>query len=107
ANFSILDGWWIEGCLEGITGWSIGPEKEDGKTPQQIFEEEIDDFYHKLEYLILPLYYGRVDWWVKLMKNSIGKIASYFNAHRMMRRYVSEAYFHQPIINHHLETGEL
>ncbi len=101
VNFSVLDGWWIEGHLEGVTGWSIGPETEDGKTPQQIFEEESDDFYHKLEYIILPLYYGRIDWWIKLMKNSVSKIASYFNSHRMMRRYISEAYFHQIILNNH------
>ena len=94
-NFSVLDGWWVEGCLEGITGWSIGPESEEGN-PQEIFQKEMSDFYGKLEYVIIPTYYRHREQWIKLMKNSISKIASYFNAHRMMESYISEAYFHKP-----------
>ncbi|MCX6090125.1 MAG: alpha-glucan family phosphorylase [Candidatus Atribacteria bacterium] len=94
-NFSILDGWWIEGCLEGITGWSIGPTPTEKADPAEQSREEIDDLYNKLEYIILPTYYQQIDWWIKMMKSSIGKIASYFNTHRMMEHYVTEAYFHQ------------
>jgi len=97
-NFSVLDGWWIEGCLEGITGWSIGPESEEDGNPQEIFQKEISDFYGKLEYVIVPTYYHHREQWIKLMKNSISKVASYFNAHRMMESYITEAYFHQPFL---------
>jgi len=97
-NFSVLDGWWIEGCLEGITGWSIGPGSEEEENPQETFQKEIDDFYGKLEYVIVPIYYHHREQWIKMMKNSISKIASYFNAHRMMESYITEAYFHQPFL---------
>ncbi|MCW4044410.1 MAG: alpha-glucan family phosphorylase [Candidatus Bathyarchaeota archaeon] len=92
-NFSVLDGWWIEGWMEGTTGWSIGPHPEEHVTLEERNKREIDDLYNKLEYIIAPTFYTKRDEWVKTMRNSIGKIAYYFNSHRMMRRYVTEAYF--------------
>ncbi len=91
-NFSVLDGWWIEGHIEGITGWSIGPspaevDQEDGRA-----NEDLEDMYQKLEKVIIPLYYNDRDGWINVMKNAIGKNAYYFNTHVMMRRYVTEAY---------------
>ena len=53
---------------------------------------EIGDIYNKLEYLILPKFYETRDSWIHIMKNSIGKVAYYFNTHRMMRKYASDAY---------------
>ncbi|MDI3543631.1 MAG: glycogen phosphorylase [Candidatus Atribacteria bacterium] len=97
-NFSVLDGWWIEGCIEGITGWSIGPGSEEDGNSQEVFRKEINDFYGKLEYVIAPTYYHHREQWIQLMKNSITKIASYFHAHRMMESYITEAYFHQPFL---------
>lgn len=91
-NFSVLDGWWIEGCIEGVTGWSIGPPPNAPMNDDQRNRRELDDIYHKLEYLIIPTFYTKRDEWIHLMENSIGKIAYYFNSHRMMRRYVAEAY---------------
>ncbi|MEM3378232.1 MAG: alpha-glucan family phosphorylase [Candidatus Bathyarchaeia archaeon] len=93
VNFSVLDGWWIEGWMEGITGWSIGPPPEERISPEERGSREVDDLYNKLEYIIAPMFYTKRDEWIKTMKNSIGKIAYYFNSHRMMRRYVTEAYF--------------
>ena len=92
VNLSVLDGWWIEGWMENLTGWSIGPHNIDNLDYQALFQKETEDLYNKLEYVIIPTYYHRHDEWIKLMKNSIGKIAYYFNSHRMMRRYVTEAY---------------
>lgn len=91
-NFSVLDGWWIEGCVEGVTGWSIGPSSCEVLDPEERRRQELEDLYHKLKYVILPTFYRRRDQWINMMENSIGKIAYYFNSHRMMRRYVTEAY---------------
>ncbi|MEM1985972.1 MAG: alpha-glucan family phosphorylase [Nitrososphaeria archaeon] len=91
-NFSVLDGWWIEGWIEGVTGWSIGPEPWENVSVEERRARELDDLYGKLDYVIVPLFYRRRSEWIRMMKNSIGKIASYFNSHRMMHRYVTEAY---------------
>lgn len=91
-NFSILDGWWIEGHIEGITGWSIGPKPLESSLISVNDITDAEDLYHKLENIIIPTYYRDKSHWIKIMKNSIGKIAYYFNSHRMMRRYVTDAY---------------
>jgi starch phosphorylase len=87
-NFSVLDGWWLEGCIEGRTGWAIG---EDGEVGEH--GGAARDLYDKLESVVLPLYHGDRARWIWMMKQAISKIASYFNSQRMMRRYASEAYF--------------
>jgi len=91
-NFSVLDGWWLEGWIEGVTGWAIGPHPSEHCPVGECKSRELDDLYNKLEYCIVPMFYQRRDDWIKMMKNSIGKIAYYFNSHRMMRRYFTEAY---------------
>ena len=91
-NFSILDGWWIEGHIEGITGWSIGPKPLESSLINVNDMTDAEDLYNKLENILIPMYYNDRSQWIKIMKNSIGKIAYYFNTHRMMRRYVTEAY---------------
>ncbi len=92
VNFSVLDGWWIEGCIEGITGWAIGPPPNQAISEQERRKRELSDLYNKLEYLIIPRFYDERDAWINMMKNSIGKVAYHFNTHRMMRRYATEAY---------------
>jgi starch phosphorylase len=87
-SLSVRDGWWIEGCIEGLTGWAIGDGR--GSSP-----DDAQAFYTKLEQVVLPLYYGYSEdprGWVKVMKGAICSNASYFNSHRMMRRYATEAY---------------
>jgi starch phosphorylase len=91
-NFSVLDGWWIEGWIENLTGWAIGPHSTQSLDDENTSLKEAEDLYNKLEYVITPMFYDRHDEWIKMMKNSIGKIAYYFNSHRMMRRYVIDAY---------------
>lgn len=85
-SLSILDGWWLEGCIEGVTGWAVGTA-QDGDA-----HADARDLYHKLENQVLPLYYGDRAGWIRVMKSTIGRNASIFNSHRMIRRYVSEAY---------------
>src|SRR3989338_558118 len=87
-NFSVLDGWWIEGHIEGYTGWSIGPSLDTATDLQK----DADDLYYKLENIIIPTFYNDRRTWIRIMQNAIGKNAYYFNSHRMMRRYVTEAY---------------
>ena len=91
-NFGVLDGWWIEGWIEGITGWAIGPQSNESFSVEEDRRRELDDLYNKLENMIVPMFYsGRGDR-IKMMKNSIGKIAYYFNTHRVVQRYTTEAY---------------
>jgi starch phosphorylase len=92
-NFSVIDGWWVEGMIEGVTGWSIGRPPDGDFSEEELRRKELEDLYNKLEYIIAPTYYNKKDAWITMMKNAIGKTAYYFNSHRMMLRYVTEAYF--------------
>jgi glycogen phosphorylase len=85
-NASTLDGWWVEAWIEGCTGWAIGAGDSGAEAADS------SALYDKLERTILPLWYDDRAGWVAMMKQSISKIGSYFNSHRMMRRYASEAY---------------
>jgi starch phosphorylase len=91
-NFSVLDGWWIEGWIEGVTGWSIGPAPTENSLNENNASTDIEDLYSKLENVVLPLYYQNRAGWINVMKGAVGKNACYFNTHRMMRQYVTEAY---------------
>ena len=84
-SLSVLDGWWREGCIENVTGWAVGG--------LEIGENGTDaaSLYDKLERVVLPLFADRPAW-IRVMQGAIAKNASYFNSHRMMRRYVTETY---------------
>jgi starch phosphorylase len=86
-NLSIRDGWWAEGHLEGVTGWSIDEDPESDKAD----ELAAASLYDKLEHQVLPAFADRSRW-LALMKGAIARNASVFHSHRMMRRYASEAY---------------
>ncbi len=79
--------------MEDITGWAIGPHPREKVPLEECKKREVEDLYNKLEYVIISKYYNGRDEWVRTMKSSIDKIAFFFNSHRMMRRYVVEAYF--------------
>lgn len=88
-QLSVLDGWWIEGCIEGVTGWAVGDSAQSANGA------DAASLYDKLEHVVLPLYYGYAGdqaAWIAVMKGAICKSASFFNSHRMMRRYATEAY---------------
>ncbi len=87
-SFSVLDGWWIEGCLEGCTGWSIG---DDAKLPQDP-SRDVSELYMKLERTILPMFYGMPYSYATVMRNAIMVNGSHFNTQRMMLEYVQNAY---------------
>jgi starch phosphorylase len=86
-SFSTLDGWWIEGNIEGVTGWSIC-----GAPTGATSTGDAEDLLRKLEALILPTYYFRRDCWIDVMRHTIALNASYFNTHRMVQQYVTNAY---------------
>ncbi len=84
-SLSILDGWWIEGCIEGVTGWAI----EDGANDA----EEAESLYRKLETAVVPLYRDSPEKWARLMRTTIAYNGSYFNTDRMVRQYTRNAYY--------------
>jgi starch phosphorylase len=85
-NLSVLDGWWVEACIDGVTGWAIGKDGAEGA------DQHARALYEKLEGQVLPLYHQDRARWAWMMKQGTSKIASYFNSQRMMRRYTTEAY---------------
>ncbi|RLF35333.1 MAG: alpha-glucan family phosphorylase [Thermoplasmata archaeon] len=90
-QFSTLDGWWLEGCIENITGWAIGPEKtEDAESDDEV---DRNDLYNKLESWIIPKFYKDRDNWIRTMRSCIAINASFFNTNRMVQQYVVNAYF--------------
>ena len=84
-SLSTLDGWWIEGCIDGATGWSIAEANEE--------TEEAESLYERLENEILPIYYRYPGKWSEIMRMSIAINGSFFNTHRMLHQYVTNAYF--------------
>jgi starch phosphorylase len=90
-QFSTLDGWWLEGCIENITGWAIGTEK----TQDAASDDEMDkcDLYNKLENWVMPKFYKDKDNWIRTMRSCIAINASFFNTNRMVQQYVLNAYF--------------
>ncbi|MFQ5636432.1 MAG: alpha-glucan family phosphorylase [bacterium] len=96
-NFSVLDGWWIEACIEGVTGWAIGPEPTEANLSDYDENLDIENLYQKLENVIIPLYFENRNAWIGMMKNTIALNASYFNTHRMIKEYALKAYNVAPL----------
>ena len=84
-SLSILDGWWIEGCIEGVTGWAI----EDGADDAT----EATSLYEKLERAIVPLYLKAPEEWARVMRTTLAFNGSYFNTNRMVKQYTRNAYY--------------
>jgi starch phosphorylase len=120
-NLSVLDGWWVEGWEEGVTGWAVdapgkdGPAEPAGSIPPTLgavapaaaesggflaLEEAAQGgpethaarLYDKLERVVLPLWHEDPEGWSRMMRQAIARVAPVFNSHAMMRRYTSEAY---------------
>jgi starch phosphorylase len=83
-SLSVLDGWWIEGCAENITGWAI-PDLDNEAA-------EADALYGKLENAVAPLYANKAAW-AEMQRHCIAMNGTFFNTHRMFGQYVSNAYF--------------
>jgi starch phosphorylase len=83
-SLSVLDGWWIEGCAENVTGWAIPDFDSEA--------EEANALYEKLEHVIAPLYANKAAW-AEMQRHCVAINGTFFNTHRMMGQYVSNAYF--------------
>jgi starch phosphorylase len=92
-QLSMLDGWWIEGCIEGVTGWAIGNDNHNGASPADERAVDAQSLYNKLETVILPLYYHDQDRYMDVMKHAIALNGSFFNTERMVDQYLRKAYF--------------
>jgi len=86
-SFSVVDGWWAEGHIEGVTGWSIG-SSEPAEDPSL----EIAALYDKLQREIVPMFYGRPNRYIEIMRYAIALNGSFFNTQRMVLQYVANAY---------------
>jgi starch phosphorylase len=89
-SLSTLDGWWAEGHVEGVTGWSIGSANAD--SGRDVDADDADDLYRKLGEVVVPLYSRDRDGWVGVMRHAIALNASFFNTHRMVQQYAANAY---------------
>ena len=92
-SLSVLDGWWIEGCVEAVTGWAIDHVGESYRNDQERFAHDADCLYEKLQNSVIPLFYQQRNAWLKMMSHSIALNASYFNTQRMVQQYVLKAYY--------------
>lgn len=118
-SLSVLDGWWIEGCLEDVTGWAIGAATDGGSDTGgsdtggggrdaegyrdgdagDDHGDDVDDaraLYDKLEQVVVPKFYDDREGFLEIMRNAIALNASFFNTERMAREYVMRAYQVEP-----------
>ncbi len=95
-SLSILDGWWIEGWIEGVTGWAIEDREEEA--------DEAESLYSQLEEVILPLFHTQPEQWRRVMRSAIALNGSFFNTQRMVEQYALNAYFPQVLAGERLEA---
>jgi starch phosphorylase len=86
-SLSVLDGWWIEGCIEGVTGWAIGDDTADTNDT-----DDAAGLYDKLERVVAPLFYRDREAFLAIMRNAIALNGSFFNTERVLREYAETAY---------------
>ena len=89
-SLSVLDGWWLEGWIENVTGWAIGDEEARGPGERQA--SDAASLYDKLEQIILPLFHRDRDRYIDVMRHALALNGSFFNSHRMLDEYALKAY---------------
>jgi glycogen phosphorylase len=96
-SLSILDGWWVEGCVEGVTGWAIGDDGEsEFASDAERDTQQARALYEKLADAVLPCFYERPRDFAQMMRHSIALNGSFFNTQRMVLQYLYEAYGSNP-----------
>jgi starch phosphorylase len=93
-SLSILDGWWVEGHIEGVTGWSIGEPRRSMDPADNTTDnaKEAESLYWKLENIILPMFYKEPRLYIQIMQHAIAINGSFFNTQRMVQQYITDAY---------------
>jgi starch phosphorylase len=93
-SLSILDGWWVEGHIEGVTGWSMGEAHQTDPGPDTLVNhaEDAESMYAKLESVILPMYFEERNRYLSVMQHAIAINGSFFNTQRMVQQYITDAY---------------
>lgn len=87
-SLSVLDGWWLEGLVEGVTGWAIGEQRDE----QNSGPPDADSLYEKIEHVIAPMFHQNRERYIDVMRHAIALNGSHFNTQRMLQQYVSNAY---------------
>jgi len=100
-SLSVLDGWWVEGCVEGVTGWAIG---YDDRINGDESVAESASLYDKLEHQIIPMYYRATEAYTQIRRSCISLNASFFNTHRMLGQYKANAYSPKALIKNAKEV---
>ena len=91
-SLSIVDGWWMEGLIEGVTGWAIGDEKR-GREDEVSGLQDAASLYEKLEGVIIPIFRADRHRFVEVMRHAIAVNGSFFNTQKMLQQYMLSAYF--------------
>jgi len=96
-SLSILDGWWVEGCVENVTGWAIGTDR-DGSDLSAGERDRLHagQLYEKLESVVAPCFYRDPEQFLRIRRHAIAINASHFNTQRMVQEYLFEAYQGRP-----------
>jgi len=88
-SLSVLDGWWLEGLVNGVTGWAIGDEKNIDEVNRS---RDAASLYDKLEGTIVPMFYHDRERFIEIMRHAIAINGSHFNTQRMLQQYISSVY---------------
>jgi starch phosphorylase len=104
-SLSILDGWWIEGCVEGVTGWAIAGQSSAGEAEHDASAGEAESsardaaaLYEKLDHVVAPIYFGGTEAYLEVRRSAIALNGSFFSTDRMAREYARAAYGRAPQI---------
>jgi starch phosphorylase len=91
-SLSVLDGWWLEGCIEGITGWAIGNHQIGVASDIERNAPDAGSLYDKLEHAVAPHFYRERPKFIDVMRHAIALNGAFFNTQRMVQQYVLKAY---------------
>jgi starch phosphorylase len=95
-SLSVLDGWWLEGHVEGVTGWAIGSDHRHDSQSGADGEAHAAALYDTLERAVLPTFYQRREAFIDMMRYTVALNGGFFTAQRMLLEYLVKAYDLQP-----------
>jgi starch phosphorylase len=92
-SLSMLDGWWIEGCVENLTGWAINEKSKTrkGRNADTSGKDALA-LYEKLQNVVIPTFYNDREQYVRIMLFALALNGSFFNTQRMLQEYLLKAY---------------